>query len=55
MSISTNPKVKKTAVSASKQEPSVRRSNFDEVAHSYTEEQAVEEASRCCTAKTLNV
>ncbi|MDY7018957.1 MAG: NADPH-dependent glutamate synthase [Chloroflexota bacterium] len=34
-----------------KQEPSVRRRNFNEVALGYTEEQAIEEASRCIQCK----
>jgi glutamate synthase (NADPH/NADH) small chain len=41
------PKVQKTAVPIPKQEPEVRRQNFNEVALGYTEEQALAEASRC--------
>jgi len=41
------PKPKKEAVAMPKQEPKVRRGNFDEVASGYTEQQALEEASRC--------
>jgi glutamate synthase (NADPH/NADH) small chain len=41
------PKVQKTAVLIPKQEPEVRRQNFNEVALGYTEEQALSEASRC--------
>jgi glutamate synthase (NADPH/NADH) small chain len=41
------PKVKKKAVPMPKQPPEVRRHNFNEVALGYTEEQALEEASRC--------
>jgi glutamate synthase (NADPH/NADH) small chain len=41
------PKPKKEAVPMPKQEPRVRRSNFNEVATGYTEQQALEEASRC--------
>ncbi len=41
------PKIKKEAVKMPKQEPKVRVKNFNEVALGYTEEQALEEASRC--------
>jgi glutamate synthase (NADPH/NADH) small chain len=41
------PKPKKEAVRMPKQEPKVRRQNFNEVALGYTEEQALEEANRC--------
>jgi glutamate synthase (NADPH/NADH) small chain len=41
------PKIKKEAVEMPKQEPKVRVKNFNEVALGYTEEQALEEASRC--------
>jgi glutamate synthase (NADPH/NADH) small chain len=41
------PKIKKEAVDMPKQEPKVRVKNFNEVALGYTEEQALEEASRC--------
>jgi glutamate synthase (NADPH/NADH) small chain len=41
------PKPKKEAVAMPKQDPKVRRQNFDEVAMGYTEDQAKEEASRC--------
>jgi len=41
------PKPKKEAVRMPKQEPLTRRQNFNEVALGYTEEQALEEASRC--------
>ena len=34
-----------------KQEPGIRRKNFNEVALGYTEEQAIEEASRCIQCK----
>jgi glutamate synthase (NADPH/NADH) small chain len=41
------PKIKKEAVPMPKQPPEVRKRNFNEVALGYTEEQALEEASRC--------
>ncbi|HMK95105.1 MAG TPA: NADPH-dependent glutamate synthase [Candidatus Limnocylindrales bacterium] len=41
------PKLNKKAVEMAKQEPKVRAKNFSEVALGYTEEQALEEASRC--------
>jgi glutamate synthase (NADPH/NADH) small chain len=41
------PKLKKEAVEMPKQEPYVRRANFNEVALGYDEAQALEEASRC--------
>jgi len=41
------PKLRKEAVSMPKQSPEVRRENFDEVATGYTEQHALEEASRC--------
>src|SRR5512136_2619997 len=41
------PKLKKEAVPMPKQGPKVRRENFEEVATGYTEQQALEEASRC--------
>jgi glutamate synthase (NADPH/NADH) small chain len=41
------PKPKKEAMPMPKQDPKIRRSNFDEVALGYTEQQAQEEASRC--------
>ncbi|TRO53877.1 NADPH-dependent glutamate synthase [Candidatus Bathyarchaeota archaeon] len=41
------PKIKKEAIEMPKQEPNVRVKNFNEVALGYTEEQALEEASRC--------
>lgn len=41
------PKPKKEAVPMPKQEPKIRRANFDEVATGYNEQQALEEASRC--------
>ena len=41
------PKPKKEAMPMPKQDPKVRRGNFDEVALGYTEQQALEEASRC--------
>jgi glutamate synthase (NADPH/NADH) small chain len=41
------PKPKKEAVKMSKQDAKVRSQNFNEVALGYTEEQALEEASRC--------
>jgi glutamate synthase (NADPH/NADH) small chain len=44
---SPKPKPKKNAVPMPKQMPEVRRTNFNEVALGYTEEQAREEASRC--------
>ena len=33
------------------QEPNIRKNNFDEVALGYTEEMAVEEATRCLVCK----
>ena len=45
---STNkPKVQKFAVPVPKQEPKVRKTNFNEVSLGYNEEQALAEASRC--------
>lgn len=41
------PKPKKESVPMPKQDPKTRSANFDEVALGYTEEQALEEASRC--------
>ncbi len=41
------PKIKKEALEMPKQEPKERVKNFNEVALGYTEEQALEEASRC--------
>jgi len=41
------PKINKKAVEMAKQEPKVRAKNFEEVALGYTEEEALEEASRC--------
>jgi glutamate synthase (NADPH/NADH) small chain len=41
------PMPKKEAVPMPKQPPKVRRENFEEVATGYTEQQALEEASRC--------
>ena len=41
------PKPKKEAMRMPKQEPKIRRQNFNEVALGYTEEQVLEEASRC--------
>ena len=41
------PKPKKEAVKMPKQEAKTRRQNFNEVALGYTEQQALEEASRC--------
>jgi glutamate synthase (NADPH/NADH) small chain len=41
------PKIKKEAVEMPKQDPYVRRENFNEVALGYDEAQALEEASRC--------
>jgi len=41
------PKIKKEAVEMPKQAPKVRVKNFNEVALGYSEEQALEEASRC--------
>ncbi len=41
------PKIKKEAMEMPKQEPKVRVKNFNEVALGYTEEMALEEASRC--------
>lgn len=35
----------------SEQDPKVRATNFDEVAYGYTEEEAIEEASRCLNCK----
>jgi len=44
-------KINLNRVPIPKQEPLVRRKNFNEVALGYTEEQAVEEASRCIQCK----
>lgn len=41
------PKLNKKAVEMAKQDPKVRAKNFNEVALGYTEEDALEEASRC--------
>ncbi len=41
------PKIQKESVPMPKQKPEVRRSNFNEVALGYTEEQAIAEANRC--------
>ena len=41
------PKIKKEEVKMPKQDPKVRVKNFNEVALGYTEEQAIEEATRC--------
>ncbi len=41
------PKLKKEVVGMPKQKPKIRVKNFNEVALGYTEEQALEEASRC--------
>ncbi len=41
------PKIKKEAIEMPKQEPEVRVKNFNEVALGYSEEQALEEATRC--------
>jgi glutamate synthase (NADPH/NADH) small chain len=41
------PRPKKEAIRMPKQEPKTRRQNFNEVALGYTEEQALEEATRC--------
>jgi len=41
------PKIKKEAMEMPKQEPEVRVKNFNEVALGYSEEQALEEATRC--------
>ena len=41
------PKIKKEAIEMPKQEPYIRRENFNEVALGYNEAQALEEASRC--------
>jgi glutamate synthase (NADPH/NADH) small chain len=41
------PKIKKEVIEMPKQEPKVRVKNFNEVALGYTEEKALEEASRC--------
>lgn len=38
-------------VQISEQDPNIRKTNFDEVCLGYTEEQAVEEASRCLNCK----
>jgi len=43
----SKPKPKKEAVRMPKQEPKIRRQNFNEVALGYNEEQALEEANRC--------
>ena len=47
----SKPKVQKTAIPMSKQEPAIRRKNFNEVALGYTEEEALAEASRCLQCK----
>lgn len=47
MEIKPKPNIRKDAVAMPKQKPEVRRQNFNEVALGYTEEQALEEASRC--------
>lgn len=51
--VSTNnkPKIQKVAVPVPKQEPQVRKSNFNEVCLGYNEEQAIAEASRCLQCK----
>ena len=41
------PKIKKEAIEMPKQEPYIRKANFNEVALGYDEAQALEEASRC--------
>lgn len=41
------PKIKKEEVKMPKQDPKIRVKNFNEVALGYTEEQALEEATRC--------
>ncbi len=43
----SKPKPKKQAIPMPKQDPKTRGQNFEEVALGYTEEQALEEASRC--------
>ncbi len=44
---SSKPKIQKEAVQMPKQEPQVRRHNFNEVALGYTEEHTLAEANRC--------
>ena len=41
------PKIKKKVIEMPKQDPKKRVRNFNEVALGYTEEQTLEEASRC--------
>ena len=43
--------LKKSRTEMPVQDPEVRKSNFDEVALGYTEEMALEEASRCLNCK----
>jgi glutamate synthase (NADPH/NADH) small chain len=45
------PKIQKKSVEMPKQDPKVRRKNFNEVALGYTEEQALAEANRCLQCK----
>ena len=45
------PNMTLTKVPMPAQEPNVRNKNFDEVALGYTEEMAMEEATRCINCK----
>jgi len=49
--MSEKPKLNLNRVPIPKQEPATRRSNFNEVALGYNDEQALEEASRCIDCK----
>ena len=51
MKMSEKPKLNLNRVPIPKQEPATRRSNFNEVALGYNDEQALEEASRCIDCK----
>jgi glutamate synthase (NADPH/NADH) small chain len=48
---SAKPKIQKKSVPMPKQDPKVRRKNFNEVALGYNEEQALAEANRCLQCK----
>ena len=47
-------KINLNRVPIPKQPPEIRKRNFNEVALGYTEEQAIEEASRCIQCKKPN-
>jgi glutamate synthase (NADPH/NADH) small chain len=49
--VSAKPKIQKKSVPMPKQDPKVRRKNFNEVALGYNEEQALAEANRCLQCK----